>query len=566
MRPARRITRRPLRGLIRFLAPALLLPALLVLLPSCSDDPSGPDAASTLNAYIRGINTFPDPPDTNDGSHRVADVHSVEDTTTEGRFLCTTTDYTMDANMDDVAVFNINAVSLWPGAIVQGQDVKHGVLNLIALPRAPLRVGTDLAGLSAEENSKVVTDPTHLGVNGAVQEIAQAFLAHNTSIPAKLSYHETFAETYEQAMLDLGISVSWSGWGDGSVQSDFASSSEEYTSSYYCRFSQTYFTASAQPPASAAAMFADGVTPEQCDPYMADGNPPCWVSSVTYGRIGILVMHSSYSREDMRLAVQAAFSGFGWDLDSDLNAFYQQVLANSEIKVLILGGNATDGVQAILGDPVAGLRTWIENGAELTQASQGLPISYTVNYLKDNRLASFGYATEWSTESCLPVSRRFNVDITHMYCWADDDGSDSTLEVYYNFWLYRQLPGQPWETLRHWELGACNSYDMSNGTTSYPDASLSFDMPDLVGARFYLSLKLDEDDGDCDSGSYDDAIGWYNTGLYEYPLWREPASDCSYPDDWGTPGGTPAVCGQGLSNSGMGINVYWSVSQEPVNP
>jgi len=119
-------------------------------------------------------------------------------------------------------------------------------------------------------------------------------------------------------MLDLGVDVSWSGWGTGSLQSDFAASS------YYCR---------------------------------------------------------------------------------------QQILAQSEMKLLLLGGNATSGVQAILGDPVAGLCTWIEDGAEMKETSQGLPISYTTHYLRDNRLASFGYAAEWTVEECVPVSRRFHVDI-----------------------------------------------------------------------------------------------------------------------------------------------------------
>lgn len=143
-------------------------------------------------------------------------------------------------------VFDVNALGLWPGAIVQGQDLDNGLLTLITQPRAPLRVGTNLPGLGPGENER------------------------------------TFAESYQQAMLDLSISTSWSAWASGSVQTDISSSSEEYATSYFCQFTQSYFTATAVPPASPEDMFGDDVRPEDCEAYMADGpRSPRWAGSWT---------------------------------------------------------------------------------------------------------------------------------------------------------------------------------------------------------------------------------------------------------------------------------------------
>lgn len=540
----------------------LLICGLLLTLACSSDDPAAPEA-SPLRGYLLSIDTFPDPSADNDGTHKEVGSATEEETTPEGRFVCTTTEYRMDKNMDEIVAYDINAVSLWPGAVIQGQDLDNGVLNLIALPRAPLRVGTNLPGLDADENSRLVDSPDHLSVRGAINEIVDTYLATESTVPARLSFHETFAESYQQAMLDLSISVEWSGWNSGSVQTDFAASSEDYETAYYCQFTQAYFTASALPPSSPEDLFQASVVPADCEPFMADGNPPCYLSGVTFGRIGILAVYSNYERRDVQLAVQAAYSQMGFDLDSDMSAYYESILNESEMKLLILGGNATDGVQAILGDPIAGLRQWIENGAELSESSHGLPISYTANYLKDNRLASFGYATEWDVVECFPVARRFHLDIHTLVGHNFDDGLfDNELEVYYTFSLWRQLPNEQVPTLlQEWVRDPCDAYNMNEDSrTRSPDAEHYFDMPDLTGAQFYVQFYLGEDDGPCGDTDEDDLIGNYSTTGYGYPLWQEENGDCSYPAGWPDIVGDSATCSQVLSNDGMRIDVFWDVN------
>jgi hypothetical protein len=535
---------------------------LIVSFLACSsDDPVTPETPA-LKSFLMGIESYPDPAPDDGAEHKVVGSDQQETETAEGRFVCTTTDFRMDKNMHEIVAYDINAVSLWPGAVVQGKDLKNGVLNLIALPRAPLRVGTDLPGLSAEENSRTVAEPDHLNVRGAINDIVDTYLTKESSIPAKLGFTETFAESYQQAMLDLSIDVNWSGWSSGSVQSDISTTTEEYETAYYCMFTQSYFTASAIPPTSPEKMFQASVGPTDCDQYMADGNPPCYVAGVTFGRIGILAVYSHYERLDVQTAVQMALDDVGWDMEIDSEVDYESIINESEVKLLILGGNATDGVQAITGDRLAGLYDWIESGAELDASSNGLPVAYVANYLKDNRLAKFGYSTEWTVEECYPVDRRFHVDISRLECTAADDGLlDNELEVYYTFKLQRLLPDDPIPvTLETWSRGACNAYNMSDGSNRYPDAEYIFDMPDLAGAKFRLHFDLDEDDGSCENDTYDQGIGSYYTSWYEYPLWQEANADCDYPADWGQVGGT-ATCNQHLSNEGMGIRVYWSVTE-----
>lgn len=535
-----------------------VLAALLVV--SCSDDPSEPDPAATLNDYINGLEAFPDPSPTNNGEHVLKSAHA--DTNVEpgaGRFICEISEYRMDKNLHETTVFNVNDISLWPGALVRGADLDNGLLNPIVAGRAALTVGTDLTGLSAELGSRTIADPNHLTVQGALNEIVGAYLTQSGgTIGARLSFNETYVEDFQQSMLDLGVSMSWWNWGNGSLQTDFSASTSEYETSYLCRFSQAYYTASALPPGSPAAMFADGVTPSDLAAYMGPDDPPCYVSSVTYGRVGFLSIHSYARRDSVALAVKAAFDGMGWDLEADMNAAFTHILNSSEIKILIRGGDGTDGVLPILGDPIQGLRAWIEAGADLTQASDAVPISYTTRYLTDNRLAAFAYNNEWTVEECEPATLFFRVAVPQLYCAAGDDGLwDDDIEVYYTFDLeYEPFAGASTVTENIVTRPDGNWIRFGPGNTHLiPEAVRTFWMPEEAGSRFRLHLRVVEfDDG------ADNQIGDFRTDWYGWPDWRAGGA-CTYPTGFPLLGGDAASCSRHLlDDSGTDVVVTWEYS------
>ncbi len=540
---------------------AATLGAALLLVASCSSDPTSPDTGSGINAFVNSIPTFADPPASNTGAHVLKSAHV--DSNTEpgvGRFVCQVSEYRMDKNLHETTVFNVNDVSLWPGALVRGADLDNGLLNPIVAPRANLVVGTDLTGLSAEEGTREVASPNHLGVQSALNGIIGTYLAQSGgAIGAKLSFDETYVEDFRQSMLDLGVSMSWWSWGNGSLQTDFSASTEEYETSYLCRFSQAYFTASVVPPSSPDDVFAAGVDVADIDGYMGVDDPPCYVSSVTYGRVGFLSMHSFARKDSVALAVKAAFDGMGWDLETEMNASYRSILNSSEIKILVRGGDATDGVLPILGDPVQGLRNWIEGGASLTAASDAVPISYTTRYLKDNRLAAFAYNNEWTVEQCEPATMMFRVAVPQLHCVTADDGwIDNTLEVYYWFDLeYEPFTGADMVTERIYTRAVGNPVSMgANGDHWMPDAWRTVWMPEQAGARFRLHIVVNEEDA-----VSDDNIGDFHTDWYAWPDWRTSGA-CIFPAGFPQPDGDPATCSQHMQNdSGTDMIAYWEVGQ-----
>ena len=546
-------------------SPQLIVAASLFIfmtffLTSCSDDPVTPEVTEGINEFVNSIATFSDPPAENTGEHILKSAHV--DSTVEpgvGHFVCQVSEYRMDKNLHETTVFNVNDVSLWPGALVRGGDLDKGLLNPIVAGRAGLVVGTDLAGLTFEQGTRTVAEPNHLEVQGALNEIVTTYLATSGgAIGAKLSFDETYVEEFSQSMLDLSVSMSWWSWGNGSLQTDFASSNEKRETSYLCRFSQAYYTASVVPPANPAAVFASNVVVGDLNAYMSEDDPPCYVSSVTYGRVGFLSIHSYAQRDSVAMAVKAAFDGMGWDMESDMNAEFQQILNTSEIKILVRGGDASDGVLPILGDPIQGMRDWIESGANLNAASDAVPISYTTRYLKDNRLAAFAYGCEWVVEDCEPATLFFQVAVPRLYCVAADDGwFDDTLEVYYLFDLeYEFFAGADLVIERIFTRTSGNPVSMGiGGEHLMPEAWRNVWMPEAAGARFRLRISVTEWDA-----ATDDRIGDFHTDWYEWPDWRG-AGSCAYPAGFPQLGGEPATCSKHMmDDSGTDVIAYWEIS------
>ena len=111
---------------------------------------------------------------------------------------------------------------------------------------------------------------------------------------------------------------------------------------------------------------------------------PVYVSSVTYGRMGIIVIESNYSYSD----VNASFSKITRKLFKNSQEVFtsqdQQIIDNSEIQIYLIGGNGANDAQAING--YAAFVNYVSGGGEFSAGDPGVPISFTLRYLSDHSL------------------------------------------------------------------------------------------------------------------------------------------------------------------------------------
>lgn len=125
-------------------------------------------------------------------------------------------------------------------------------------------------------------------------------------------------------------------------------------------------------------VFKDDMDLEYLSPYVYEGNPMCYIPSVTYGRSMIFLFESDdtfSSDSTLNKAIQHALNDSLYVItDSD-----RAILAKTKVSLHVMGGNADDALQVISGNPDE-IRKYIMSS--VTKA--GVPLYYSLRYLGNN--------------------------------------------------------------------------------------------------------------------------------------------------------------------------------------
>ena len=142
---------------------------------------------------------------------------------------------------------------------------------------------------------------------------------------------------------------------------------------------------------------------------MGPGNLPCYVQSVTYGRMLVYTMTSTEatSAQELQLAVQASYGA--WEGSGDLDSRQRQLVQNSSIEVQVFGGTQEDQLDAIK----QALHTGdFSSFLVPVPSTTAVPLSYRINDLKNRQPAVIGDATQFSIRECEAVNDlRFTVSL-----------------------------------------------------------------------------------------------------------------------------------------------------------
>jgi hypothetical protein len=271
-----------------------------------------PPPPSDVNQFITDIPNLPEP-----AAPQEKLVSSTTDTFKQGEveYKCTVKKISLTENFDEVVAFNPNADVLWPGALVQGKSLDTGVPALIPLSRSPITISIDLPVV---DNRRTVTTPTFGTVASAINDLISKNGIKPITTPARISYFEKEAYSFEQSMLKIGVSAKWV---TGSIKGNFEIDQTIGKQSILVRYVQPYYTIAYEPPSSPASAFDGAVTVDALKNFMGPNNPPAYISSVTYGRMLIFKLTSIHSSEKMKralkLAVNLKLGGGGGQLDQE---------------------------------------------------------------------------------------------------------------------------------------------------------------------------------------------------------------------------------------------------------
>ncbi len=489
----------------------VLLPALLLALTACGDNPVGDDGgegpspdASSIGAYIRTLSYDPDdllnvqPAGATD-EREDAGATTSDPPVQDGLNLiqCARTDYSLLKNFDQVSILRPTTGIVWPGALVKGNaSLLDGIPEPLPLPRAPVTVRVNLPGMGAN-GTRTIENPTNSSVQGAVDQAlewwnANAYQAGYVNA-AQSSFQLSQSFSSQQAALKVGLNAVWAS-GDAAVQ--FSYKSSETKQVVLAVFKQAFYDVTLDTPEAPEAVFGAAVGMDDVQRVVTNALPPAYVSSVTYGRIIMARMETSarLTRAELEAAARNAFTAV--EVSGTVEASYQKINKNLSIQIVTLGGNAAIATQAInTSSPqalISGIQAVIKGeNAVYSRANPGIPIAYQVRYLKDNRLAKLGYTTEYTTTECATTRNKSRVTVTldKFHVIKDCDGIEGKGEFYLYAAIYDNAAGATTRRERYTFSGQAD-----DGQDFPINKNITVDMPHQSGKRFWVHFNSHETD------------------------------------------------------------------------
>lgn len=308
-----------------------------------------------------------------------------------GNYLCTMQTVKWSPEYDEMYLLDPKSEAIYPTGMIDANSISIGAYTPISnVERAPAKISISLLTKPGDKPYEMVDEPSLSSVRDAINILLHRVAEGST--PAFINFDIQEVRAREEA--SLGIQANFSGWG-AKVSSSYNFDTEESMSRFLIKFYQKYYTIDMDLPKTPCAMFKEGQLP---DLGVFNGTSPVYVSSVTYGRMVYFMVESSASSEEMKAALSASFHSFGSGGGIDVNYAHKQMIEQSKMSALVVGGNADSGVKAVNG--VNGLLDFLTADGDFSATSPGVPIAYTMRYLKDNSVARIVLNSEYTIRNC----------------------------------------------------------------------------------------------------------------------------------------------------------------------
>jgi thiol-activated cytolysin len=368
---------------------AFILPIIILVLSSCNKNE---DENLNFDSVVEKAGSF----DPVVNEEEVSEETEFSDVINGEVWYCTTTTYNALApggGSSGFPLFNPNASVVYPGSLLQGKSLRQATPDVIAVERAGGTISYDL--LNGNLSSSFTVNEVS---KSSIQDAMNQIIANSPpDLPANFQFSFTQVQSERALALKLGIDYE-NAFVD--IQSDFGFSSGSTLNRVLVELNQSFFTMSFDIPTSLDGLFGPNVKPADLAKYVYEGNPATYISDVTYGRIYYMLIESTSSYTEMESEINASFSGIVSSASADISSHSLNKLKNLKIKVMAFGGEATTSLLTI-GE--TNLNNLVNLLAESTTISTGVPISYVVRSVYDNRIVAVQLATEYDVTNCEPA-------------------------------------------------------------------------------------------------------------------------------------------------------------------
>lgn len=284
------------------------------------------------------------------------------------------TDYRLTVETGEQVVLDGYQRLIYPGSLIKGKSVSN--LNfdpVVGVEKLPITISVSIPAINGTV-SKVITNPNLSASRTALNEI----LSQNISGDEVSSFSFDLRQftTYDELKLSFGANVK--------IGSVFSAAFKDSTTKVslktglVAKFVQRNFTVDMDIPNN-GQLLANNVDPATLGDYS-----PVYVSSITYGRMGIMAIESSYDYDAVRTAFNATFSFIKAGGGISITSEQRKIIEESQMSVYTRGGQGAEVVKSIKG--YEEFVNYIISGGKFSVNTPGVPLFFSLNYLTDHTL------------------------------------------------------------------------------------------------------------------------------------------------------------------------------------
>jgi hypothetical protein len=312
-------------------------------------------------------------------------------------FLCSTQQYSLENNASSYVMGNYSDY-VYPGALIQGDSLAPDSQGLrpITAARGPGELVLNIIGGGEGHYSTRIKKVTNATVLNAINNDLLGNYKGGT--PASISYK--IVQIYSQDQLAVEMGANYPGI---DFSSHLTLNQTSIGSSFLIELNQAFFTISFTPPDTPAGFFKAkkvklGVLRQQIGP----GNPPLYISSVTYGRRFYLLFQSNQfiSNQDFK-------SSFDDDISGSTTTHAHNIFSKTTVTGYAVGGSASAAMSALIStkpqqgsDAMKALRAYFVEDASYSKANPPVPVSFQLNLVKDNSTVAMRSTAQYTQRNC----------------------------------------------------------------------------------------------------------------------------------------------------------------------
>ena len=305
-----------------------------------------------------------------------------------GNWNCTNSTWNVMQGNQDFPLYDPNVSVVYPGSLLQGASLNNATPDVVAVKRGGGTVSIDIINGSGA----VYVNVPEVKKSLITQALNDIIYNNNAVMPARFTFQHEVVKTKEELALALGLNVEIV---PVTVVANLSFTNQSSMNHYLVVLKQSFYTMSYDIPPSYGDFFDVSVTPLDLAKYVSPGNPACYVSDVTYGRVFYLLIESSSSLMDISAAINVSFSNA--PVSGDVNASYLSSLDNLSVKVIALGGTTSSTFQAISASQLSTLTNTLAQSADL---NAGVPLSYVERTVYNNKLVKNKLDIEYTINDC----------------------------------------------------------------------------------------------------------------------------------------------------------------------